>query len=224
MLAQRPAVLLPCPLPAALPLQPLAGVVGERLPGRLDALPPAAAQPEFGAFGLGLAEAAVHDRPAAVAARVEIGDLVRRADPAAAAGPVVDAGVAGDRPPPRPRVSLRLHRSYRLRCRPRGVPAPPGHLQVTGWWTTIAPPRRHIQSARRLPEPSGRVRPGGRGGPGRRASCGRGSPWRRSACRAGRARSAGTRAPPRSRARARPAAAPAWPLQRAQRPPRRGSA
>jgi hypothetical protein len=48
------------------------------------------------------------DLPAAPTGGIEVGDLVRRSDTAASAGPVVDAGVAGDRPPPWARVSLRL--------------------------------------------------------------------------------------------------------------------
>src|SRR5581483_4689193 len=100
--------------------EPLAGVVAERLPARLDPLAAPPAQQEFGAAGFGVFEAAVDDLPAAGAVGVEVAELVRRADAAVAARPVEDAGMAAHDPPPRQRTTLALHQSYLLWCRAPG--------------------------------------------------------------------------------------------------------
>src|SRR6266540_1090641 len=111
VLLERPGVDLPRARADVLALEPLAGVLLECLPCRLDSLAAAAAQAQLGPLGLGVVEASVHDRPAALAARVEVGHLVGRLHLAARARPVVDAGMAGDRPAPRAGVTLGLHRS-----------------------------------------------------------------------------------------------------------------
>src|SRR5581483_957214 len=123
VLAKRPAVHLAGALAHGLALEPGPGVLLERLADRFDALAAAASQSQLGPLRLRIVQASMHDRPAALAGRVEVGDLVGRRDLAARARPVIDAGVAGDRTPARAGVTLGLHRSQYLRCRPRGVPA-----------------------------------------------------------------------------------------------------
>src|SRR5581483_7292494 len=116
----RPAVLLERARAGMLAVEPLARVVAERLPARLDPLAAPPAQQEFGAAGFGVFEAAVDDLPAADAVGVEVAELVRRADAAVAARPVEDAGMAAHRAPPRQRTTLALHQSYLLWCRAPG--------------------------------------------------------------------------------------------------------
>src|SRR5581483_7101895 len=108
--------------------EPLAGVVAERLPARLDPLAAPPAQQEFGAAGFGVFEAAVDDLPAAGAVGVEVAELVGRADAAVAARPVEDAGMAAHDPPPRQRTTLSLHRTTPPVPSPGASLAPPGHL------------------------------------------------------------------------------------------------
>ena len=107
--SECPAVHLAGAVADGLPVEPLLGVLGELLPDRLDPLTAAAAQPQLGSLRLRVFDAAVDNAPPARAGGVEVADLVGRGDLAVQAGPVVDAGVPGDGPPPR--VSLRLHRS-----------------------------------------------------------------------------------------------------------------
>jgi hypothetical protein len=66
VLLERPGVDLLGTRADVLPFEQFAGVLLERLPGRLDPLAAAAAQEQLGALGLGVFEASVHDRPAAL--------------------------------------------------------------------------------------------------------------------------------------------------------------
>jgi hypothetical protein len=111
VLAKRPAVYLAGPVARRLPFEPGKGVLSKALRGRFDPLTAMAAQPQLSTPCFCFDEAAVNDLPAAPPGGVKVGDLVRWPDTAAGTGPVVDAGVTGDRPPPRALVSLRLHRS-----------------------------------------------------------------------------------------------------------------
>ena len=109
VLFERPPVLLPRAGADGLAVEPVACVLLEALSGRLDPLPGPAAEEEVGAFGFGVFERPMDDGPAADAAGVEVADLIRRPDLAVWSGPVVDAWVAADGPPPRRSVTLLLH-------------------------------------------------------------------------------------------------------------------
>ena len=77
-LRERPAVELERARPDGLAFEPFLGVLGEGLPAGLDPFAAAAAQPQLGPLGFGVVEAAVDDLPAALAGRVEVGELVGR--------------------------------------------------------------------------------------------------------------------------------------------------
>src|SRR5581483_7605190 len=167
VLFDRPAVLLERARAGMLAVEPLARVVAERLPARLDPLAAPPAQQEFGAAGFGVFEAAVDDLPAAGAVGVEVAELVRRAD-AAEDYPCL----ASELPP--------------LVPSPGALRAPPGHLGCLESAREYQPPTPASLRASRPFPASGRARRGGRSAAAPLAGGGRG--WRRqpSACRVGR--------------------------------------